>query len=219
VQVGTASDSDWYSITVPSPASPLRLETSTPADGPGQFVNTLNPHLELFDSTGTTLIASGTALGDGRNEFIPVTGLTAGATYKVRVTAEGATKGEYFLTRNFSPVVTGLTVTSPINENDTATVSGTFSDPDNRDTHTVVITWGGGTPGQPSEGSTTLTLAAGVTSFSASHQYLDDNPTGTPSDVYAIAVTVTDNHGATGGAGTSVTVNNVAPVISVCSPT
>jgi Ca2+-binding RTX toxin-like protein len=214
VQVGTASDPDWYSITVPITANPLRLETSTPADGPGEFVNTLNPHLELFDSTGTTLIASGVALPDGRNESIAVTGLTAGATYKVRVTGEGATKGEYFLTRNFSPVVTSLTAPAAINENDMATVSGTFSDPDALDAHTVVITWGGGTPGQPSEGSTTLNLAAGVTSFSATHQYLDDNPTGTPSDVYAIAVTVTDNHGASGIAGTSVTVNNVAPVIT-----
>ena len=60
----------------------------------------------------------------------------------------------------------------------------------------------------------TLTLAAGVTSFSASHQYLDDNPSGTASDNYPISVTVTDNHGASGTAGTGVTVNNVAPVVA-----
>src|SRR5262249_52424231 len=106
------SNEDWYTINVGSTANALRLETSTPADGPNQFVNTLNPHVELFDSAGTTLIASGVALADGRNEAIAVTGLTAGATYKVRVTAEGGTNGEYFFTKNFSPVVTSLAATS-----------------------------------------------------------------------------------------------------------
>src|SRR5262249_3981054 len=125
-----------------------------------------------------------------------------------RLTAEGGTNGEYFFTKNFSPAVTSLAVTSPINENDTATLNGTLSDPDVLDTHTVVITWA------PGEGSTTLTLAAGVTSFSASHQYLDDNPTGTPAAAHPIGVTVTDNHGASGTAATSVTVNNVAPTVT-----
>src|SRR5207247_1161151 len=50
-----------------------------------------------FDSTGTTLIASGVALADGRNESFLATGLTAGATYKIRVQGEGGTSGEYFL--------------------------------------------------------------------------------------------------------------------------
>ena len=38
---------NWYSINVTSTANALRLETSTPADGPNQFVNTLNPKIEL----------------------------------------------------------------------------------------------------------------------------------------------------------------------------
>jgi large repetitive protein len=87
-------------------------------------------------------------------------------------------------------------------------LTGTISDPDALDSHTVVIAWG------PGEGTTTLTLAAGVSSFSATHQYLDDNPSGTLSDVYPISVVVTDNHGASGTAGSSVTVNNVAPVVN-----
>src|SRR4029434_5636809 len=88
---------DWYSITLPSTVNALRLETSTPGDGPGQPVNTLNPIIELYDSTGTTLIASGAAMADGRNEFILATGLTPGGTYKVRVIGAGGTTGEYFL--------------------------------------------------------------------------------------------------------------------------
>src|SRR5262249_28549356 len=158
---------------------------------------------------------SGTVTGDGRNEFIQYTPLVTG-NYRVRVTNEGSTRGEYFLTKNFSPVVTSLTA-SPIDENGTATLTGTFSDPDVLDMHTVTITWGGGTPGQPSEGSTTLAnadltyLGGGVWSFSATHQYPDDNPTGTPFDDYSIGVTVVDNHGASGTGTTTVTVNNAAP--------
>jgi extracellular elastinolytic metalloproteinase len=424
------SNEDWYALTVGSTASSLRLETSTPADGPNQFINTLNPHIELYRPDGT-LAASGTALADGRNESIQfqptVTGL-----YKVRVTAEGGTSGEYFLSTDFSPVaaddsastnedtpvvipvlandadpdgtpdpttvtitagpahgtvsvdgatgnitytpaanysgtdsfsytvkdnggvvsnvatvslqviavadpptlsvadatgdegsaiplsvsaaltdtdgseslsitvagvpagvalsaginngggtwtltpaqLTGLTLTygdnltftltvtatsteasngstastqgtmtvtiknvaptvtslskaSSINENDTYTLTGTFHDPGTLDTHTIVINWGGGIAGQPAEGTTTLTTAGpnpagtslaylgnGDWQFTASHQYLDDNPTGTPSDNYAIAVTVTDDDTGVGTAATSVTVNNVAPVIT-----
>jgi hypothetical protein len=210
----TAPDPDWYAINLPLNANALRLQTSTPGDGPGEPVNTLNPKIELYDSTGTTLLASGTVGVDGRNESIVLTGLTPGGTYKVRVSGEGGTEGEYFLTRNFnfSPVVTSLTVGTPINENDTATLNGAFSDLDAADTHTVVVTWG------PGEGSTTLSLAAGVLTFSATHQYLDDKPSGTLSDVYPIGVTITDNHFGSGVGSTSVTVDNVDPVASVSGP-
>jgi hypothetical protein len=86
---------DWYSITVIH--GRLKFETSTPADGTGEFVNNLDPHIELYDSAGTTLIATGEPLDDERNEKINVSGLPAPATYLVRVTSEGDTRGEYFL--------------------------------------------------------------------------------------------------------------------------
>jgi hypothetical protein len=201
---------DWYSINVASPANSLRLETSAPADGTGEFANVLNPHIELYDPSGT-LVASGVPLGDGRNEAIQDQPLTTG-NYRVRVTADGGTSGEYFFTKNFGPAVSSLSITSPISENDPATLNGTLSDPDAQDAHTVVISWG------PGEGTTTLSLAAGVSSFSESHQYLDDNPSGTTSDVYPVGVTVTDNHGASVTGGTSVTVENVAPTITSLTP-
>src|SRR5205823_4733882 len=49
-KVGAGIDDDWYSFNVTNTTS-LRLETSTPADGANQFVNTLSPHLELYDSS------------------------------------------------------------------------------------------------------------------------------------------------------------------------
>src|SRR5205823_14738086 len=45
--VGAGND-DWYAVNVIDSANSLRLETSTPADGAGQFANGLNPHLELY---------------------------------------------------------------------------------------------------------------------------------------------------------------------------
>ncbi len=196
----SSPNEDWYTVNVDSTANPLRLETSTPADGPNQFVNTLNPHLELYDPSGV-LVASGQAFADGRNEFIQYQPLTTGA-YRVRVTGEGNTGGEYFLSRNFAPVVTSLMATSPVNENDFATVSGAFSDPGALDAHTVFITWGSG------EGTTTLTLAPGETTFSAQHQYLDNRP---GDAAYPVTVTVSDSSGASGSGSTAVVVNNVAP--------
>src|SRR4029077_4912461 len=65
---------------------------------------------------------------------------------------------------------------SIINENDMVTLNGSFTDPDAGDTQAVVISWGAG------EGTTTLNLAPGVTTFNANHTYLDDNPSGTASD-------------------------------------
>jgi hypothetical protein len=117
---------DWYSVTVIQGL--LQFETSTPGDGPGEFVNTLDPHIELYDSTGTTLIATGAPLNDGRNESINVSGLPAPATYLVRVTSEGDTSGEYFLGTGAPPAFSGFF--PPLNKdkyNAGSTISVKFS--------------------------------------------------------------------------------------------
>ena len=106
---------------------------------------------------------------------------------------------------NVAPVVT--VVGESILENGTAKVSGTITDPGTQDTFTVDITWG------PGEGATTLNLTAGSTTFSATHKYLDDNPTATLSDKYPIGVTVTDDDGGVGKAEGEVKVTNVVPVV------
>ncbi len=91
-----AQPEDWYKVTLASDQTALRLDTKTPADGAGQFVNTLNPTIELYNAAGT-LVFSGTPGADGRNESLMATGLTAGSTYRIRVRSEGGTQGEYFL--------------------------------------------------------------------------------------------------------------------------
>jgi hypothetical protein len=106
VRKGGHRNDDWYSVTVIQ--GKLQFETSTPGDGPGEFVNTLDPHIELYDSAGAMLIATGALLEDGRNESINVSGLPAPATYLVRVTGEGDTKGEYFLGVGAPPPFSGF---------------------------------------------------------------------------------------------------------------
>src|SRR5262249_38103750 len=131
-----ATNDDWYSLNVTSTISNLELVTNTPADGANQFVNTLNPHLELYNPSNT-LVASGTNLADGRNEFIqylpPVTG-----TYKVHVTGESSTSGEYFLSVKdaSAPRITAVTVVpgTPLNSGTvlapgSMSIQVTFSEP------------------------------------------------------------------------------------------
>ncbi|HEV2667691.1 MAG TPA: PxKF domain-containing protein, partial [Blastocatellia bacterium] len=112
VERGGRANEDWYSITVIQGV--LQFETSTPADGPGEFVNTLDPHIQLDDGTGATLIATGAPLEDGRNESIDVSGLPAPATYLIRVTGEGGTGGEYFLGTGAPPAFSGFS--PPLNK-------------------------------------------------------------------------------------------------------
>jgi hypothetical protein len=89
-----AVDADFYSF-VANAGDHIVLGTTTPADGPGEFPNTLNPHIELYDPNGN-LVASGAALADGRNETLNYTAVAAGE-YFGRVTGENNTTGEYIL--------------------------------------------------------------------------------------------------------------------------
>lgn len=98
--IASASDADWYSISVTNTSTVLRLATSTPSDGTGQFTNVLNPQIDLFDPSGN-MVASGVVGTDGRNESIQYRPLVNGA-YHIRVTGESGTTGEYFLSSQLS---------------------------------------------------------------------------------------------------------------------
>ena len=98
-----------------------------------------------------------------------------------------------------------------IDENRFITLSGSVGDPGIDDTQTVVIDWRDGSP------STALALGGGGGIFAAPHQYLDDDPTATPSDTYTIAVSVADKDDGADYAEASVLVNNLPPVITALS--
>ena len=92
-----------------------------------------------------------------------------------------------------------------LDENGTATISGSFVDDDPQDAHHVVIHWGDNTA------DTVFDLAAGVVTFGdQSHTYRDNPVSGS---TFTAAVTVTDSVAFDSGftsAATTVTVNNVA---------
>src|SRR3989441_1643949 len=113
------------------------------------------------------------------------------------------------LVEGVAPHVTGVHVDpETIDENGLATVTGTFTDPGSLSTHRAGVNWGDGTSDQP------VSLVFGTRSFTFTHRYLDDNPTGTATDTNTITPAVTDNDNLTGTGTTSITVNNVAPVIT-----
>ena len=94
-----------------------------------------------------------------------------------------------------------------IEEGDSVSLRGIFTDPDAMDEHTVVVDWGDGT-------TDTLVPDLGQRQFSFTHQYLDDNPTRTPVDRYRIDVTVTDDHAGQDVAATTALVHNTNPSIT-----
>lgn len=138
---------------------------------------------------------------------------TALDTYAVEVRVRdddlGAEVGSTTIqVRNVAP--SGLVLAPPatIDENGVATLNLSFFDPGTQDLHTVQIDWGDGSPVQ------SISLAAGTRSLAAMHQYLDDNPSGTPADKYPISVTVVDDDGGMISETTAVTVRNVPPEIT-----
>ena len=112
-QVVPPGDQDWYSLSV-SAGETLSFSTSTPGDGPGEFENNADPHLDLYDPSGN-LVASGIKLGDGRNEQLIFTA-AVGGTYRIRVTDQNNQQGEYVL--NATASIAG-TVFNDLNGNGT----------------------------------------------------------------------------------------------------
>lgn len=110
---------------------------------------------------------------------------------------------------NVAPMAREMSVTSPVFENGMATLNGLFTDPSSADTFTLTVDWGDGSDLE------TFHYDAGTSSFSETHRYLDDDPGGTPSDVYTVSATLADDDGGSvvlAGLALAVQVDNVAPV-------
>ncbi|MCA9067551.1 MAG: matrixin family metalloprotease, partial [Planctomycetaceae bacterium] len=108
---------------------------------------------------------------------------------------------------NAEPTVI-LNIASSVFENDSVTATGTVSDPGILDIFTTIeIDWGDGTQ-EP------VTLDANG-NYNMSHVYVDDEMSGTPSDDYYVFIWATDDDLGYGEAWGTVTVNNVAPVLTL----
>jgi|GEM_PF-1891134 len=105
---------------------------------------------------------------------------------------------------NVDPLVTFTLSNDPVAEGGSVVLTGAIVDPGILDGHTVSIAWGDGAV-------STLAVGAGVGGFAANHQYVDDNPTGTPSDMAPIVTSVIDTDGGAGSASGNATVTNVLP--------
>ena len=138
---------------------------------------------------------------------------TLSDNYTIKVTVkdkdnDSGNASKNITVNNVAPTLSNVAVTSPVNENGTATLTGNITDPGTLDTFTLAVNWGDGS------GPQTVSLAAGASSFSVNHTYLDDNPTATASDTNTISLTLTDDDTGSDTKSTSVTVNNVAPTLS-----
>ncbi|MHC4201939.1 MAG: pre-peptidase C-terminal domain-containing protein, partial [Planctomycetota bacterium] len=94
-EVGS-TDNDYYVIYVAA-SDDLTISTATPADGAGEFVNVLDPAIELYGTNDLLVVGNDNGAPDGRNALIFYPGAGAG-TYKVRVYPSAGTTGEYVLT-------------------------------------------------------------------------------------------------------------------------
>ncbi|MCR9201123.1 MAG: Ig-like domain-containing protein [Planctomycetaceae bacterium] len=110
-----------------------------------------------------------------------------------------------FTVNNVAPSFTSISSAS-IEENRIATITGAFTDPGVLDTHTLLVNWGDGI-------TSPATVDAATRTFTASHLYSDDDPSGTTVDTYAVSLTLTDDDGDSTIGNTSITVTNVAPQI------
>ena len=160
---------------------------------------------------GTTSVATADAV-DGSwsssHVYPDDEGPGTSARYLVSATAEGVVDFNYtrITVVNVAPTMTVSPVATTVDEGAGLTVAGTFADPGVLDGHTLVVSWGDGSP------SSTVTFAAGAPkSFSLTHTYVDDNPSLTASDGKTVSVKLTDTDGGVVSQSSPVTVRNLAP--------
>ena len=101
------------------------------------------------------------------------------------------------------PSLTNVAVTSSVLENGIATLTGDIGHPDPNRSFTLSVDWEDGTVSE-------FVYPAGTTSFSETHQYLDDRP-GAASDTFVLELILTDDLGIGTVALKSLVVANVAP--------
>lgn len=217
---GVFSVSSWNvdDVTVYVPGAPTVTTNAASAIGVSTATlnGTVNPNgtstngaFKYSTDSGLAgaVTTSSQALGSGTTGLAltqALTGLSPHTTYYFQATAAnsgGTTNGTIlnFTTGNTAPTLTAATGSITQNEGGTATQTGTWADADG-DIPTLSVTAGGGT---------VVRNAGGTWSWSAS---APDGPAG------PYTVTIQANDGFSGGTSSvsfTVTVNNVAPVVTV----
>ena len=211
---------ETYTITL-SAGQTIGLSTSTPLDGANDGLNLADPTLEVLDPGGVSVAFDANSGADGKNAAIPSFTAATGGQYKVIVEAEDYAVGEYVLSVNWAPEIANLAISAGmIFENESVTLTGSYSDRNVSDSHDIVVDWGDSndssfavpaidelTAGDTFSSTTDdaelrITalngLAETVTFEVTGHPYLDDGSSpgnGTAQDTSTINVTVTDAGG------------------------
>lgn len=110
-------------------------------------------------------------------------------TIKVRVfdaAGKKATATAAVTVKNVAPTIDTLSITSPIEEGNSAVLTGTFSDPGTQDTYLLDIDWNG-----DSTFDETVEVSGGE--FEVSRFFADDNPTRTLEDTFDVTVRLRDD--------------------------
>ncbi|MCI0641905.1 MAG: PKD domain-containing protein [Gemmataceae bacterium] len=188
----------------------------------GSFADpgTLDTHsvvIQWGDGTSTTLnLAANVTTFSANHLYADNPADQANGSFNIQVSVKDNSNAQTTASTSVQVVnqaPSNLTLTrsaTSIDENNSLTLDGSFADAGTLDTHQVVIQWGDGT-------SSTLNLAANVTTFSANHVFLD-NPAGQANGSFTIQVEVKDKENAQTSTSTSVQVNNVAPTGSSGGP-
>jgi VCBS repeat-containing protein len=166
-------------------------------DGP------LHGSLEDLGDGSVRYVPQADYFGDDSFSFVANDGELASNLAAVSITVNSVNDTPEILYLSIDPEST--------DEGGTVTLSGEFTDPDAADVLTLTVDWGD--PLTPNN-TEIHALPAGTESFVLSHSYPDDNPSATPVDIHTIIVTLRDEHDAESTESTTVTVRNVAPVIT-----
>ena len=73
----TGQSSDWYQFGVTA-GETITLSTTTPGGPPGEFVNGLNPEINIYAPDGTFVGSNAGGAGDGRNDLFTLHGRRVG---------------------------------------------------------------------------------------------------------------------------------------------
>ena len=86
---------EWHSIAIEPDKNAISVQLRTPW-AQGEIGNQLKAKLELFDSSGVTLVATGAVDASG-TVTLNKAGLVGGSTYRLKLTAIDESRGEYEL--------------------------------------------------------------------------------------------------------------------------
>lgn len=176
----------------------MNADGSNPVNLTRNIVSDSDPS---FSPDGGTVVFISTRSGDAE-----VWAMTSGGTGAINLSNNGAAEFRpSWGAANSVPELSNVTIASPINEGDTATLAGEIVDGNAGDSITFTVDWGDG----HSE-----TFEKSVGPFALTHTYVDDPPVGSPSDDYVVTYSLNDHRFGVDNDSKLVTVNNVNPIVT-----